>query len=161
MIEFYGILSEKCIKAISKRNNIFNSLVFAIFTIISIITTLFLWLYNIEQYKYFIVLTLIMIVVNILLLIVPANSIAFRMNRKIVIDKEIIKLNIEGLNTPFKPKIRKIKKVKKVYDFGEWYYILFKWDLSDYIICQKNLLSKGSIEDFEKIFEGKIIRKKN
>lgn len=45
--------------------------------------------------------------------------------------------------------------ITKIYDFGEFYHI---WDLGP-IYCQKSLLLEGTIEEFEKIFEGKIIRK--
>ena len=45
--------------------------------------------------------------------------------------------------------------IKSIYDYGEYYHI---WQ-GDLFLCQKNLLTEGSIEEFEKIFEDKIIRK--
>ena len=52
-----------------------------------------------------------------------------------------------------------ISKVKKVCDYGEYYDIVFPaiYFTSIYV-CQKDLLSKGSIEEFENIFSGKIVR---
>ena len=54
---------------------------------------------------------------------------------------------------------RSIADVKKIIDFGEWYHIFFYFECRNgHYVCQKDLLTKGSIEEFEKIFEGKIIR---
>ena len=56
---------------------------------------------------------------------------------------------------------RLISEVKAVYDYGEWYAIIFPLGKkSPNFICQKSLLIKGSLEEFEALFEGKIIRKK-
>lgn len=54
----------------------------------------------------------------------------------------------------------KIKSVKKVIDYGEFYFIAFSKFLAvEDIVCQKNLLTKGTLEEFEALFEDKIIRK--
>ena len=54
---------------------------------------------------------------------------------------------------------RKLDQVETVIDFGEGYHIIF---YSAYrcpkFICQKSLLTKGTIEEFEKLFSDKIIR---
>lgn len=53
--------------------------------------------------------------------------------------------------------VKKICDVKKVKDFGEFYEIVFPLGkVSEKFICQKELLSKGSLEEFESMFEGKI-----
>ena len=55
---------------------------------------------------------------------------------------------------------RLLSDVKQVRDFGEFYEIIFPFGkISDKFICQKDLLTIGTIEDFEKLFEGKIVRK--
>ena len=77
----------------------------------------------------------------------------------IIIENEMITINcrhqINGIIAT-KP----IKKIKKVVDFGEYYYLyVCRWDASNGIICQKDLLIEGSLEEFEKLFEGKIQRK--
>lgn len=52
-----------------------------------------------------------------------------------------------------------IKSVKKVVDYGEFYYIKLPFlHLTNEIICQKNLLTHGSIEEFEELFKDKIVR---
>ena len=53
-----------------------------------------------------------------------------------------------------------MSSVKKIVDYGEWYHFVFFYsDRDDYFVCQKSLLTKGSLEEFEAMFEGKIIRK--
>ena len=55
---------------------------------------------------------------------------------------------------------RSVDLVKKVYDYGEFYFISFRFGkISCYFICQKSLLTQGTVEDFEKLFDGKIVRK--
>lgn len=55
---------------------------------------------------------------------------------------------------------RSVELVRKVFDYGEFYFISFYFGkISCYFICQKSLLTQGTIEDFEKLFDGKIVRK--
>lgn len=52
-----------------------------------------------------------------------------------------------------------IDQVKKIRDDGKYYSIIYA-DISNAIICQKSLLVEGTLEEFEALFEGKIVRKK-
>ena len=47
-------------------------------------------------------------------------------------------------------------------DFGEYYVLIFRdsGNLSQ-IICQKDLLINGTIEQLEELFDGKIVRKQS
>lgn len=55
---------------------------------------------------------------------------------------------------------RFLTDVKEVRDYGEFYYFVFPFGKYSYrFVCQKNLLSQGSLEEFESLFEGKIVRK--
>ena len=55
---------------------------------------------------------------------------------------------------------RLLSDVKQVRDFGEFYEIVFPFGkISEKFICQKDLLTIGTIDDFEKLFDGKIVRK--
>ncbi len=56
---------------------------------------------------------------------------------------------------------RMLYDVTEVLDFGEWYQILFTFSSKSYLfICQKSLITEGALEDFEKLFEDKITRKR-
>ena len=52
---------------------------------------------------------------------------------------------------------RLISAATKVFDYGSFYYISFPMgQKSDKFVCQKNLLTQGTLEEFEVLFEGKI-----
>lgn len=48
--------------------------------------------------------------------------------------------------------------VRKLVEYDDYYYIYYK-NSSIPIICQKNLLIEGTLEEFEKVFSCKIVRK--
>ena len=54
---------------------------------------------------------------------------------------------------------RKLSKVKKVLDCGEVYYIIFQFgDITNSWICQKNNIINGTIEEFELLFQTKLVK---
>ena len=104
-------------------------------------------------------LGIIMIIVTILcdlyVIILNCSIIKECVRQRIVVEKDIIsgiykKAYVE----------KKIEDVKKIVDYGEFYYISYyfpeKWVNC---VCQKNLLVEGTIKEFEEFFEGKIVRK--
>ena len=156
MIIFKGVLSEKCLSQISKHKNINVAKLMSIVTIFSIIITVIMYYFDYSSFGEFLCLTLVSIVLNIAMLFVPHRSIVFKMPRTIKIDgKEIIK-TIDDLNFP--PKIMQIDDVKNVLDRGDWYFITFKRDITEAIICQKDWLVEGTLEEFETLFKDKLIR---
>ena len=53
-----------------------------------------------------------------------------------------------------------ISDARRVVDHGEFYELVFPFgNYSDKFICQKSLLREGTLEAFEALFEGKLIRK--
>ena len=63
--------------------------------------------------------------------------------------------NTGEMGTTIKP----INKVKKVLDCGEAYYIIFRFgDISNAWICQKSNIINGTIEEFEVLFQQKLVR---
>ena len=53
---------------------------------------------------------------------------------------------------------RHLKKVIKVKEYPEFYELVFAFpQISDKFICQKELLSQGTLEEFEALFNGKIV----
>lgn len=49
--------------------------------------------------------------------------------------------------------------VKKVIDYGDFYDIVFCVPRWRNCVCQKDLITQGTIEEFEQLFEDKIVRK--
>ena len=72
----------------------------------------------------------------------------------IEIDEELMKIELENYFE------RATEDVKKVLDYGEFYEFRFYFPWCFGVICQKDLLVEGTIEEFEKFFDGKIVRKK-
>ncbi|MBR2376748.1 MAG: hypothetical protein IKA85_03105 [Clostridia bacterium] len=54
---------------------------------------------------------------------------------------------------------REFIDVKKVIDCGNFYYVKYYWPFYRYTLCQKDLIIEGTIEEFEQLFEDKIVRK--
>lgn len=55
---------------------------------------------------------------------------------------------------------RGVELVKTAYDYGEFYFLSFPMGKkSGNFVCQKDLLTQGTLEEFEKLFDGKIVRK--
>ena len=76
---------------------------------------------------------------------------------EIIILEDIIE--VAG-NAKYCYKQKKLYEVKKVIDFGAFYSIIFYLpDIDRRFVCQKDLITKGTLEEFEKLFEDKIVRK--
>lgn len=53
---------------------------------------------------------------------------------------------------------RHVSQVKKVLDMGEFYVLYFYWRHRTFrYVCQKNLLTKGTLEEFEALFKEKLV----
>lgn len=157
MIEFYGELSDNCKLARAKKISKNNGILFLIVTITICIPILIfgkingVWYYALTLIAFFVIIT-------IYAFIIPKNTVlSFKMPTKLVIEKDTISITAIGSKSPTKTK--PLSKIKKVVDCGEWYNIVFKFgDITNSWVCQKNLISVGTIEEFEKLFEGKIKR---
>jgi len=160
LIEFYGSLSENCIKKTEKRKAKRFGIVCLFVTILSVVITTTFAVFHPAQFYYFLIWTILIGIVNILIFVIPARSIIFRLPKRIVFkpDENLITIQIDGLGKGWSPVLKYISKVKEIIDEGEWYFIIFKYDITDTIVCQKDLIIQGTIEEFEKLFEGKIKR---
>ena len=55
---------------------------------------------------------------------------------------------------------KSIEDVEEVIDWGEFYELVFPFgNVSNNFMCQKDLLTTGTLEEFEALFEDKITRK--
>ena len=101
-----------------------------------------------------IILSATLIVAVLLQLFFVRVELPFRWEYNITIDSENI-----VVESPIWPKSlqKPMKKIKKVLDVGDCYYIIYG-DISNCIVCQKNLIQEGTIEQFETLFQGKIVR---
>lgn len=155
MIIFSGVVSDE-IQA--KTMKIRKQWFFRFFTISSIIIIIaggILYFLLDGDMKEWGILSGILIMVALLQLWNPRKKLPFCWKYHITIDTE--KIVVETPLWP-KPLQKAKKKIKKVLDAGDCYYLIYA-DINNCIVCQKNLLVEGTIEEFEELFQGKIIRK--
>ena len=77
-----------------------------------------------------------------------ATSVSFRDDGAIV-----------SMGEKFKHEIG-VENVRKVVDHGTFYELYLNTGLNrGFYICEKALLKRGTLDDFEEIFKGKIVRK--
>lgn len=156
MIVFSGELSDKCKHYI--QNDATKTVRIVIATVIAMLS-IPLAIASILWHWVFVIAIPLIFLIAILVLIPQINSpmkvLNLHLPKTVNINSEAISIESEKATT-----VRLIDNVKKVIDFGEWYHILFYFPhKSIYFICQKNLLIKGSIEEFEKLFEEKLVKK--
>ena len=154
MIEFKGELSEACKNfVVNNESNMarFSSMIASIpFAIIDIVWSFY------DNLIYLIVLPLLVMCVFLAGIKPGKKSYGFLMTKRVEIEDGY--LGSEGDKFT---ETRRIDQIKNVIDYGEWYKINFTFpNKSQRFICQKDLITQGTIEEFEAMFEGKIIRKK-
>lgn len=165
MIEFQGILSNRCKKFI-----IDTSWKLGFITVIIVcIPIMALSIVLAYMYDWIYLLILIPVALFISFVALKPGTKAYRKlfgnNGKIfdgslawniVIDG--ITISAEGIN---RSETRYLNDVKKVVDLGEWYKIYFCFPhKSNLFVCQKDLITQGTLEEFEAMFKVGIVRKK-
>lgn len=152
MIEFCGEISGECLNFVKKKLKAFYNVlaiivVFIIFVIPTVIFSILygLWLLVILFLSPFFMFVFSRVDIGVSTLL-PV---------KLEINNDVVEMECEmGKRT------RPVDDIKKVIDYGDWYVIKFNNPKKDrFFICQKDLLVKGNLEDFERILKGKIIRK--
>lgn len=152
MIKFQGEISQECKKWFIKRECkaylLITCLLAALYAIANIIIAL-LW-------GLIALLYLIIPVVAIIGFIFPFKKyIIKRVPLVVSIEDEFVECENEQEYAN-----NKLDDVKKVVDLGDWYIVKFYFPINlRWFICQKDLIVEGTIEEFEQLFEGKIVRK--
>ena len=153
MIEFRGEMSGRCKKYTLRRASrigliagIISAIVFGIPLVVCIFTIH--WVF---------VLSIPVLVMFALLAGMPPD----KKNHCLIIPSSII-INPETNTLISKSNKfydeRSIDEITHIIDYGEWYNIFFR-KRNEHFVCQKDLIFKGSLEDFETLFEGKITKK--
>lgn len=152
MIEFKGSLSNDCKKYLIRRAKKISFLGLFFPCVLLLIPFIFLALQN----SIFIIAVVALLLLPFVAFIkFPKSSLGLILPCIITIENNMIYSKGERFEYS-KP----ISSIKNVIDFGEWYHIFFYYrDRCENFVCQKDLLKIGTIEDFESLFEGKIIRK--
>lgn len=151
MIEFNGTLSDKCKQYMLKKE------IHKLFAIIMSIPLFALIIFFSVTWHWSMLLALPCVVFYVILLCMPPRKSSYGLIFPSLIQiKDSGEMYVTGEKFYCK---QSISQVKLVEDHGEWYHIVFRYPYTNpRFVCQKNLLTKGTIEEFERIFEGKIIR---
>ena len=156
MIVFSGVVSDELQAQTMKRRRRWFFRLYSISSAAIIIVSGVFWFILDGELWEWIILSGVLVAVTLLLLWNPRKKLPFRWEYYITIDEE--KIVQESPLWP-KPIEKPIKKIKKVLDYEDVYYVIYS-DMDNSIVCQKDLLIEGTIEEFEALFQGKIIRKK-
>lgn len=154
MIVFSGVVSDEIQAKTMKRRNTYSFCLSC--TVVSAVIVLdgILFIVFVGDMIGWLILSATLIVAVLLQLFFARMELPFRWEYNITIDSENIV--VESPIWP-KPLQKPMKKIKKVLDVGDCYYIIYG-DISNCIVCQKNLIQEGTIEEFETLFQGKIVR---
>lgn len=155
MIVFDGCLTGKSQKYfINKLLNNFSKVV-----VILLLFTLPIWVFlsiKTNTYIYVIPAISILILLSPLIFRLCVSKKEQQRNtpKKIIIN--------EGVVTSVSDKTivsKNITQVKEVYDYGSFYYLVLpKIYIDAVFVCQKDLLSNGTLDEFELLFKDKIVR---
>ena len=163
MIEFDGEISGIAKKFRFKREwQLGIKILFIALTILlPFVTFLFykLWeLYKVEMWETLPLYCSMYVIIPLATLVINDKKTNKDLNtQKIFTDDEyIVSVLVNGSKV-----YKLISDTKCVNDYDEFYELVFPLSagISHAFICQKSLLTKGTLEEFEALFEGKIVRK--
>ena len=155
MIQFSGHLSGEAKAFLWKRH---KKMDFASF-FIGMLMLMPLVLFFSIKYAFWegVIFYLVMILAITLLLFIPPSKSIVKKIEPIKIyteDEYIICVTEVGTETA-----RNMNEATKLIDAGSYYYLVFSYgQVSMDFVLQKDLLVEGSLEEFEKIFEGRLER---
>lgn len=157
MIEFCGEMSKKCRKRILKTN--YKGGLLAGF----LTTLVFIWpivLLGITRSWLFFTAVPVLFLIPFSVGIPPSKkNMGLLIPSKISIfteDKTILWQSDKRTDE------KSFDDVKTVVDEGEWYVFKFCYSQRDIrFVCEKELLSNGTLDDFQKAFEDKIVKREN
>lgn len=154
MIKFSGELSEKTKKwRINQEQRGVRLVIFVVCILFSIPTIIVALLVDPVNFIWLIAWWLIFLILGFAP--IKGKSLGLVLPFEVTIIHDIIDSKGEKFDS-----YRNLDDVKKVIDFGEWYQVIFYFPYKDLrFVCQKDLIKEGTIEEFENLFEGKIVRK--
>jgi hypothetical protein len=150
MIEFKGNISDKCKKYIWNRETKIVSLSCIILSLIFSGAVIVVAI----KVNLIVLLFLLLAIGFAVLGSIPQKGIDERIPQSVSIENNEI-LFVSETNS----KSHSVSDVKKVIDMGEWYVIdLYFPNKNLYCVCQKDLLTEGSAEEFETLFARRLVR---
>lgn len=157
MIEFEGQLSDTCKKEVIKKYRKSSVLVCCIISIIFAIPFIILSIIN--DWIFILATAIIMLLPLFQYFSCSKSTLDLIIPTKIVVDRDNQTITSEGKR--FK-EIRYFDQINKIFDYGNYYQINFKFPYkSQNFIIEKSLIKTQAYDDFIKLFGEYIIMKKN
>lgn len=161
-IDFKGELSPVCKNQLLKRSQKINKIliVTAVCTICNMVLHILSFAYGKYLLRYFgMAMSAVAIVTALIFLISTRQK---NGNEAQIFPKQITitEKDIELLSTKDNCFSRKLQDVTKITETKTSYIFDFCLPNDTYYICQKDLLAEGTIDEFEKLFDGKIVKEK-
>ncbi len=153
MISFTGEMSEKCKNYVFKYEGMGTRIIALIFSLILCVPVVILsitvdWIW-------------VLCIIPLVLLVALSGIRPSKKEYALAIPHRIIIENGQLISKSDKFEVSTtMSKVKKVIDFGDWYHIRLSYPLwSSKFVCEKSLLTDGTLEEFESIFGSKLVKK--
>ena len=154
MIEFQGYISGNAEKHFLKRTRDLTINIVLVGSLLAI--PWFFMIISLTNNLSFLVLYLLIILLLVSFLYIPRSKKFIKTIKpnRIYINEDSVVCVAEKYTDS-----KLLSDVKYVRDFDEFYEIVFRMGKkSEKYICQKSLISKGSVEEFERLFEGRIVK---
>ena len=153
MIEFSGEISEDCkryIQKIATKGSVISSLIVSVIACIILVIVGILW-------EWIIMICMIVPLLMVIFAAIPKINSPIKTLNLYLPKRMVIEDGMINLENEYRSEFRFIEDVDRIVDMGDWYHILFCFPKKSlYYVCQKNLLVEGTLEEFEKLFEGEI-----
>jgi hypothetical protein len=112
-----------------------------------------------EEFYYLLGLTILSEIAVVIstspLIMIKSQVLRFKADTKIIIES-----GVTTSVTSYSKTLKSVSNLKKVIDVGGCYYLIFKFrDIRNSWICEKSLITKGTLQEFERLFKGEIVRK--
>ena len=156
MITFTGYLTGAAEKAFVKRQRKTSLTILGIMVPLSLPTTFYVSVYLLRDIRFLYAILAALLLWGVVAVLPKGKKEHMSyLPKKIYVEEDNIVCNTAQDSTS-----KLISDVKKVIDYGEYYILYFPFGKSyDGFVCQKSLLTKGSLEEFEALFEGKLTKK--
>lgn len=154
MIEFRGRITGNAEKHFWKKSRKMVQIPFNLVWLVLLAPVLFITIMK-ELWTFLVAYGIFLLFINLVILIPKGKKERIAATPKLIYVED----GYIGFATDKWRDQRKITDVKVVRDYGEFYDIIFSFGkVSEYFVCQKDLLSEGTLEEFEALFKCKIER---
>ena len=156
MIEFKGYLTGAAEKGFVRKGRKIALIGWTIVLMLAAPVILFISIVIVRDISFFYIMLASLFIGTVIIFIPKGKKEHFSMlpKRIYIRDDHIVCVADQYTESKF------VDDVTKVIDHGEYYELCFPFGkISSKFICQKSLLTKGSIRQFEALFDGKIVRK--